>query len=272
MKLVSFINQNMRTIRSRNRRPRNVINLHIVITSDTPRRRQKFWKDPTVIGIIISILGIIIGILGIVIGYIIAINAKLENTKEHNKQTHEIIKTYYERPSNVYLTELKEPPKEIVTKVIELQNEGNFEAAGRILNEVGKYVKNSNVFYDLKGVNYLGENKDEMASKEFDKSLALDPNNALVLQHKGTALLAQSKFDEAIIYYEMALAINANDAVSLYNKGAILCMKNNPDEATKYFEKALSINSKLTPQKCQSTYAYVTAYPSAISVIDLLVD
>ena len=52
----------------------------------------------------------------------------------------------------------------------------------------------------------------------FDKVLAIDENNVVVLVSKGVALLRMGKYEEAIIYFDKVLAIDENNVIALRNK------------------------------------------------------
>jgi tetratricopeptide (TPR) repeat protein len=56
----------------------------------------------------------------------------------------------------------------------------------------------------------------------FDKVLAIDPNDPVVLNHRGISLINLGNYSGAITYYDKALAIRPNYATALDNKNKIL--------------------------------------------------
>ncbi len=66
--------------------------------------------------------------------------------------------------------------------------------------------------------------KYEDAIDSFNKSLQIDPGNAVAWNNKGLALAKSGKIDEAIICYDKALEIDPDDYVFLNNKGR-QCLK-----------------------------------------------
>jgi tetratricopeptide (TPR) repeat protein len=80
------------------------------------------------------------------------------------------------------------------------------------------------------------------AIQYYDKALAINPNDTATLSNKGLALNYLGKHVDAISYYDKALAINPNDATILSNKGSALDDLGNHTQAIQYYDKALDIN------------------------------
>jgi len=56
------------------------------------------------------------------------------------------------------------------------------------------------------------------AIQYYDKALAIDPNDSVVLHNKGRALSEQGKFVEAIQLYDLSLSINPDNLIVLDDK------------------------------------------------------
>ena len=88
----------------------------------------------------------------------------------------------------------------------------------------------------------LGEGgKYAEAVAEFDKALAIWPNDPETLVKRGSALAGQNQYDEAIRSYRAALALRPDDAMAFLNLGAALAARGQYDEAIAMYRKALVI-------------------------------
>jgi tetratricopeptide (TPR) repeat protein len=76
-------------------------------------------------------------------------------------------------------------------------------------NETSKSSEEATKFYD-QGHAFLEQKKFNEAIANYDKALAITPNNTKALGEKGDALLGLKKFNESIVYYDKALAIKPN--------------------------------------------------------------
>ena len=74
-----------------------------------------------------------------------------------------------------------------------------------------------NNFMASEGVNVALKNVNVMA--DFNRALALDPNNAYLLYNRGTLYAQQQEYQKAIEDFTRAIAIDANLAEAYYNRG-----------------------------------------------------
>ena len=88
----------------------------------------------------------------------------------------------------------------------------------------------------------LGEGgKYAEALTEFDKALAIRPNDPETLLKRGTSLAGLGRLDEAIADYHAALALRPDDAIAYLNLGASLAARGENDEAVAMYRKVLAI-------------------------------
>jgi protein O-mannosyl-transferase len=88
----------------------------------------------------------------------------------------------------------------------------------------------------------LGEGgKYAEALTEFDKALAIWPNDPETLVKRGTSLAGLGRLDEAIASYRAAIALRPDEAIAYLNLGASLAARAEYDEAVAMYRKVLDI-------------------------------
>ena len=93
------------------------------------------------------------------------------------------------------------------------------------------------------GYAYLQQRKSALkALTEFQRVIAIAPDNPLGFEGVGSVYLMQGKWSEAIPQYQKALAL-APDAATYSNLGAAYFFLQRYDEAVKMYEKAVQINA-----------------------------
>lgn len=110
-------------------------------------------------------------------------------------------------------------------------------------------IEQDNKYYDAFvdiGLLYAVK-KNPLAFQYFDNALRLKPGNNNVMYAKAKLLQDMNKIPEAIAEYDKMLAINKDNAMVLYNLGAItLDKKNDAEKAIDYFSKAIAVDPKYT--------------------------
>ncbi|MEW6516416.1 MAG: tetratricopeptide repeat protein [candidate division FCPU426 bacterium] len=79
---------------------------------------------------------------------------------------------------------------------------------------------------------------------EFKRALALDPNNAPILNHLGLALLLEDKTADALKVFERTVSLKPNYPDVHNNYGLALLKAERYDQALQEFEQALSLNGR----------------------------
>jgi len=106
------------------------------------------------------------------------------------------------------------------------------------------------------GYAYLNDGKLNEAFVEFQKALALNPNNKETLNYLGYISTRFRKYDEAISYYRKAISLDPNYAEAVHNLGVTYADMEVWDEAIKYFKAALSNPVYSTPAQAYSNLGY----------------
>jgi len=97
-----------------------------------------------------------------------------------------------------------------------------------------------------KGLILEAMNQDEEALTAFEESLRLDGADAFVWAQKAVALRRLERTDEALPAIEMALSLNNSDDFAWHSKGLILEELQRDEEALAAFTRALVLNSSHT--------------------------
>jgi type IV pilus assembly protein PilF len=116
-------------------------------------------------------------------------------------------------------------------------------------------IKKAETFKNL-GSAYLNDGQINEAFTEFQKALALNPNNKETLNYLGYISTRFKKYDEAVSYYKRAISVDPNYADAVHNLGATYADMENWDEAIKYFKAALSNPVYSTPAQAYSNLGY----------------
>jgi len=93
-----------------------------------------------------------------------------------------------------------------------------------------------NNFMASEGVNVALKNVNVMA--DFNRALALDPNNAYLLYNRGTLYAQQQEYQKAIEDFTRAIALDANLAEAYYNRGLCAIYLKQTEAAVRDLSKA----------------------------------
>ena len=103
----------------------------------------------------------------------------------------------------------------------------------------------------------LGRTQD--ALEAFERAVELDPEDAVAQLHRGTMLNALDRDEEALEAFERAVELDPESALAHARSGAVLSKLGRSDEARQAFERAADLNQS------------EALYPFAVAVILLLV-
>ncbi len=101
--------------------------------------------------------------------------------------------------------------------------------------------KNLTAAYYNRGLAYWRKGAFVRAIEDYDKAIALNPNDALAYANRGVAYRKKGEVDRAIADYDMAIALNPNDAAAYFNRGLAYYEKGDEDQAIADFRKVLEI-------------------------------
>ena len=154
---------------------------------------------------------------------------------------------------------IKPEKKEIdilIQKATALHQQGNFEAAQVIYEEILKIQPNHFDALQLLGVLFAQIKKHSQAFEFLSKALEINPNHAGAYSNRGIALKELKRFDEALTNYDQAIAINPGHVGAHSNRGIVLKELKRFDEALASYNQAIKINPD-----------YVDAYSNRGSVL-----
>ena len=83
----------------------------------------------------------------------------------------------------------------------------------------------------------------EEAIEQYDRILAISPNDPDILNNKGITLYNMTRYDEAIITFDLGLEVNPDHPGCLYNKGLVLDKLDRADEARQLQDMAQELDS-----------------------------
>jgi len=106
------------------------------------------------------------------------------------------------------------------------------------------------------GYSYLNNGQLNEAFVEFQKAIALNPENKEALYNLGYISYKFKEYPEAISYYERTLLVDPNYSEAVNNLGVIYTDMENWDEAIRYFKAALNNSLYPTPAWAYSNLGY----------------
>jgi len=127
----------------------------------------------------------------------------------------------------------------ILSKIIELNNSGNFYKAEIELKKIYKQNPNSFDLNKLLGMALLGQRKYNGAVKCFEKCLKINPNDYDVVLNLSFIFTKIQFYEYAIKYSQDAIAINDQRSEAYFNLATSYFFLNNYSEAEKYTLKAI---------------------------------
>jgi tetratricopeptide (TPR) repeat protein len=98
------------------------------------------------------------------------------------------------------------------------------------------------------GIDLAAQGKHEEAIAEFQKALALDPEQSNIIGNMAESYSKLGKDNEALAAYEKAIAVNPNDAALYTNMGVVLSRLGKNAESQEAFKKAATLNPGASAQ------------------------
>jgi len=130
-------------------------------------------------------------------------------------------------------------------KVVYLCENGKFNEAKPILNELIKKDPTNSYYYRIMGQILSEENNQEAAIDSLIDALRWNPKNNWALIMMGNIFAKfKNDIDTAMKYYDQALIVNPNDNITLNNIAANLMQLGKTQQAKKFFQEAVKINDK----------------------------
>ncbi len=102
--------------------------------------------------------------------------------------------------------------------------------------------RNNAAFYNNRGIDYRKEGKLDLAIKDFDKAIELNPEFAEAYNNLGNAYDDKGDFDKAIVNFNTAVEIKSDFVDAYVNRGVAYGKKDMFDESIKNLNTAIKIN------------------------------
>jgi tetratricopeptide (TPR) repeat protein len=100
---------------------------------------------------------------------------------------------------------------------------------------------NRNVVYFYRGSAYLQLADYERAITDYDRAVALNPDDAEVYNNRGTAYAEQGQYERAIADFDQAIALKPNDAEAHNNRGLAYANLGQYQRAIADFDQAIAL-------------------------------
>jgi len=134
-----------------------------------------------------------------------------------------------------------------------------FELAEKIAEDdevIERVRKNLAVSYNNRGTTYDGLKKHEKAIEDYNKAIALNPEDAMAYYNRGTAYAKLKKHEEAIEDYNKAIALDPEYAMAYNNRGNAYNELKKHEKAIEDYNKAIALN----PEDAMGYYNRGNAY------------
>ncbi len=122
-----------------------------------------------------------------------------------------------------------------------LQASGNIDEATTVLAVVLQSDAARPEAHNALGILYSLQGQADQARQEFERALAIDPDDAVVLNNLGNSLRDLERPEPAASAYRRAIALAPNYAEPLNGLGSVLVAEGGPAEALPLFERALEL-------------------------------
>jgi protein O-mannosyl-transferase len=98
--------------------------------------------------------------------------------------------------------------------------------------------------FNNRGATHNKKGQPDLAIQDFNKAIALDPGYASAYNNLGTVYNNSGQSDLAIRDFDKAIELDPKDASAFNNRGAAYNNKGQPDQAIQNFNKAIELNPK----------------------------
>ncbi|MCK5695401.1 MAG: hypothetical protein KAH62_02145 [Desulfobacula sp.] len=121
-----------------------------------------------------------------------------------------------------------------------------FANALKAIDHAAFFGLNSLIHFDATSLNISGDrlfglNKYDMAIKEYQKGLEIEPSDINLINSLGVCFGVMGELDKAKLEFENAMKINPNELMVIYNIGLLYQIEGDIDKAIMYLRKAHGI-------------------------------
>ena len=123
------------------------------------------------------------------------------------------------------------------------------DAGTHIAKDVAKAYFNRGIAYDDKSDDNIDEkggdeNNYDLAIKDYDRAIALDPKMSDAYVNRGRIHFKKQKLDLALKDFNRAILLNPREPVAYNNRGHLNLRKGNTDQAMEDFDRAIALDAK----------------------------
>lgn len=138
---------------------------------------------------------------------------------------------------------IKNPPQEVVNKLISLYKNGQFSIVVEQAQALVKQYPETFIFWNILGASAVQIGMADQAIIALKKVISMEPNYADAYSNISVALQEQGKLDEAIDACKKAVLLNPNHATAYNNLGNALKDQGKLDRAINAYNKSISLKS-----------------------------
>ncbi len=125
-----------------------------------------------------------------------------------------------------------------------------FKNALKAIDHAAFFGTDTLIHFDITSINICADrlyqlNRCELAVKEYQKGLEIDPANLNLINSLGVCFGVMGKLDKAKTEFEKALKINPSELMIIYNLGLLYQINEDIDRAVKYLQKAHGIDPEV---------------------------
>jgi tetratricopeptide (TPR) repeat protein len=120
-----------------------------------------------------------------------------------------------------------------------------------------------------RGLIWYEKGNHDRAIRDFNKSLEINPHNALAYNSRGMAWFDKGDYDQAILDFNKAIGEDPNITEAYYNRGITWLDKGDYDQAIFEFNKVLEINPRLASAYYARGISYLLLNQSDSGCLDI---
>lgn len=141
-------------------------------------------------------------------------------------------------------------------------------------HEIRLFPDRASVAYNSRGIVYSDKKNIDLALKDFNKAIAINPQYQGAYNNRGLIYRSIGKYTQAIDDFNKAIDINLEQAITYYNRGGTYISLGSYTQAINDFNRAIEIDSQYVNAYHRRGYAYnqLGMYTEALIDIDLSIE
>ncbi len=144
----------------------------------------------------------------------------------------------------------------MLTRCLEQTADANIANCSAIIEDKTSKSEDLAAAYGQRGRWRVSRHESDLALKDLDKAITLNPHSVGSLVNRGEAHRSRREFDLAIADYDQALALKSNDTAALVDRGLSRIGKGEFDKAIADFDAALRVSPDLHIARVDRALAY----------------